>query len=242
MPVKLHGVFVSRIIYRDIAAAVGNRTLHNLTDFPTPFQNCPPSSFLYISCIQHSPLPPLFISFLGIRESTAYITVQGCEWYGLVTHNKWKTVAVIKGPHGVSFGSCSPSINLKMHRNTTRLWKWKKKNRWSSNTSFSWTYSFPYSLWPLSPPPFWGHVAAGAASSTAVSANWQLAGWWEKVKGLYPVSGRSPCSAYTSFRRSSRCTTLSPQHQSWPIISSVNSRAPAGSAAQLRVRCKAGTC
>lgn len=59
MLVKLNGVFTSRIIYRDIAVAVGNLTLNILTDFPTPFQNCPPGSFLHVSCIDHSPLPPV---------------------------------------------------------------------------------------------------------------------------------------------------------------------------------------
>lgn len=59
MLVKLNGVFISRMIYRHIAATVGNLTLHILTDFPTTFQNCPPGSVFHISCIDHSPLPPV---------------------------------------------------------------------------------------------------------------------------------------------------------------------------------------
>lgn len=72
MPVKLHRVFISRIIYRDIAAAVGNHTLHNLTDFPTPFQNCPPSTFLHVSCVTIHPF--LLYSSVSCGQEKALLT------------------------------------------------------------------------------------------------------------------------------------------------------------------------
>lgn len=112
-----------------------------------------------------------------------------------------------------------------------------EKNRWSSNTSFSWTYSFPYSLWPLSPPPFSGHVAAGAESSSAVSANCQLAEWLKKVKGLYPVSGKSPCSAYTWTLRGLEGPPSLPCHLNTScdqLSAALTAGDPTGSEPQLR--------
>lgn len=188
----------------------------------------------------------LFIGFLGTRESTAYLTVRGCEWYGLVTNSKWKTVAVIngKGVDGVSYSSCSPQHELKYAQKHHKPMAMEQKSRWSSNTSFSRTYSFRYSLWHLSSPPFWGHVAAGAESSTAVSANCQLAGWWKKVKGKIPSQWKVTFPAYTWTLGGLEGPPSPPCHLSTnhdQLSAALAAGAPIGWAPQLRARSKSDT-
>jgi len=95
----------------------------------------------------------------------------------------------------------SPWHRLKDVQKEQKLTEVEKR---CSSTPFSCTYSFPYSLRPLSPPSFWGCMAAGAKGSTAVPANCLLMvkrqkGYIHSVEGhlaLSPVAVWTPCEEH----------------------------------------------